>query len=83
MTRQDETPKGWLTCDEGVCLYADDRRIGRLKSDVPRCIKHGAILSPGWRLAGLSRREARAALNRSGPAGKRGQVGWMGGEYDR
>lgn len=60
----DERPNGWLVCDEGICLYADDRRIDRLKSDSPRCIKHGALLFPGWCLDGMTRREARNELNR-------------------
>jgi hypothetical protein len=53
----------WLVCDDGVCLY-NENSLRRIKSDPPRCIKHGAILFTRTELNGMSRDEARAELGR-------------------
>lgn len=48
----------WYVCDKDICIVAEhvgDRR--------DRCIKHGAILTPRYRLNGLTRTEARKKLD--------------------
>lgn len=43
----------WLVCDKGICLYKESAKVQE------RCIKHGAILTYRWYLAGATRDEAR------------------------
>jgi hypothetical protein len=60
----------WLVCDgvtgdRGFCLYSE-RGASRLRSDPPRCVKHGAILE--WAAhctIGKSREEARRLLTQT------------------
>lgn len=52
----------WLVCDKGICLY-NEHSLKRLKTDVPRCIKHGAILTDEPQLRSLPRAAARKVLN--------------------
>lgn len=49
----------WLVCDRHVCLYSE-RGMERLKSDPPRCVKHGAILSWASEYQGMTRPEVTA-----------------------
>lgn len=71
MARNDfERSENWLVCDNGsrhggsVCLYSESA-VARLKSDPPRCLKHGIILDWASDLRGLTRAEARAKIDRS------------------
>jgi hypothetical protein len=50
----------WCLCDhhrgENPCLYSE-RGVGKLKSDPPRCIKHGNILDYAPSLNGMTREQ--------------------------
>jgi hypothetical protein len=52
----------WCVCDykrdENPCLYSE-QSIRRLKSDPPRCIKHGNILDYAPSLEGMTREQIR------------------------
>lgn len=59
-------PEKWLVCTDGYggrrCLYSE-RGMESLRSDPPRCVRHGSILLWAHELDGLSRKEARAKLD--------------------
>ena len=45
----------WLVCDRHACLYSE-AGMERLKSDPPRCVRHGAILNWAPEYQGMDRR---------------------------
>lgn len=66
MPRRGEQRGPWLVCDDGygerACLYSEES-MERLRSDPPRCVRHGSILHWAHFLEGLTRKEARAKLD--------------------
>jgi hypothetical protein len=61
--------RNWLTCymrghDKGRCCLYAEASLARLRSDPPRCVKHGYILEWASELRGMSRDQARAYLDK-------------------
>ena len=49
----------WFVCDESrqtPCIYSNEA-VGKLKSDPPRCIRHGSLLFSTARHDGMTRAE--------------------------
>lgn len=57
----------WMICDvidrhETPCLFDEETVIYNIKSDPPRCIRHGALLFSDTTLDGMTRQQAKARL---------------------
>jgi hypothetical protein len=63
MAKIDYTPAHWYVCDgkDGVCVHSQ-RSLERLTSSVPRCIRHGSILTYQRAYDGMSRTQVRGAM---------------------
>jgi hypothetical protein len=59
----------WLICEpmsnERPCLYEERRALRHLKSDPPRCIKHGALLFSQSYYNGWAREDVRRDMLKS------------------
>jgi hypothetical protein len=66
-------PRVWFVCDERrgtPCIYSNEA-LGKLKSDPPRCIRHGALLFSTARHDGMSRSD----VERDVRGGQKGDAG--------
>lgn len=69
MSREYSKSGRWLECEDGGCLYAEESTY-KLKSDPPRCIRHGAILTHSYDLYGCRSRSEAEDKRSQRPAGE-------------